>query len=49
MRRDIVIHFRALRLDQHPPGTLPHNLIDQRRRAILAAFLVALNPRQALR
>ena len=37
MRRDIGVHLGLQRLGQHPPGTLPHDLIDQRRRAILPA------------
>jgi hypothetical protein len=41
MRRDVGVHLRLQRLGQHPPGALPHDLIDQRRRAILPAFLVA--------
>ena len=36
---DVGVHLGLQRLGQHPPGTLPHDLIDQRRRAILAAFL----------
>jgi hypothetical protein len=39
MRRDIGVYFRAQRLGQHPPRALPHDLIDQRRRAIPRAFL----------
>ena len=38
-RRDIGIHLGLQRLGQHPPRALPHNLIDQRRRAILAALV----------
>jgi len=29
-RGDIGIHLGAQRLGQHPPGALPHDLIDQR-------------------
>jgi len=38
---DAGVHLRAQRLGQHPPGTLADDLIDQRRRATLAAVLVA--------
>ena len=38
VRRDISIHLGLQRLGQHPPGALPHDLIDQRRRAVLPAF-----------
>ena len=36
-RRDIGVHLGLQRLGQHPPRTLPHDLIDQRPRA--ARFL----------
>ena len=39
LRRDITIHLGQQRLGQHPPGTLPHDLIDQRRRAVLPAYV----------
>jgi AAA ATPase domain len=39
MRRDIGIHLSLQRLSQHPPGTLPHDLIDQRRRAVLPTLV----------
>jgi hypothetical protein len=39
MRRDIGIHLGLQRLGQHPPRALPHNLIDQRRRAVLPALV----------
>jgi hypothetical protein len=38
-RRNVGVHLGLQRLSQHPPGTLPHDLIDQRRRAILAALV----------
>jgi hypothetical protein len=36
---DIGIHLGLKRLGQHPPGALPYDLIDQRRRAILPALM----------
>jgi hypothetical protein len=39
MRRDTGIHLGLQRLGQHPPRALPHDLIDQRRRAILPALM----------
>jgi hypothetical protein len=39
MGRDVGVHLGLQRLGQHPPGALPHDLIDQRRRAILAALV----------
>ena len=39
MRRDIGVHLGLQRLGQHPPGAFPHDLIDQRRRAILPALV----------
>jgi hypothetical protein len=33
-RRDIGVHLGLQRLGQHPPGALPHDLIDQRRAAL---------------
>jgi hypothetical protein len=41
VRRDISVHFGLQRLGQHPPGAFPHDLIDQRRRAVLLPALVA--------
>ena len=38
-RRDIGIHPGGQRPGQHPPGTLSHNLINQRRRAVLPALM----------
>jgi hypothetical protein len=38
VRRDIGVHFGLQRLGQHPPGALPHDLIDQRR-AVLPALV----------
>jgi len=35
IRRDIGIYLGSQRLGQHPPCTLPHDLIDERRRAAL--------------
>jgi hypothetical protein len=35
-RRDIGIHLGLQRLGQHPPRALPHDLIDQRPRPVLA-------------
>ncbi len=43
-RRDIAIHLGGQRLGQHPPGTLPHDLIDQRRRRILPALVAEPSP-----
>jgi hypothetical protein len=40
-RRDIGAHLSLQRLGEHPPRAFPHNLIDQRRRAILLPALVA--------
>jgi len=45
--RDIGVHLGLQRLGQHPPGAFPHDLIDQRRRAILPAY--RLSRRQGLR
>jgi len=39
MRRDIGVHLGPQRLGQHPPGAFPHDLINQRRRAVLAALV----------
>ena len=39
VRGDIGIHLGGQRLGQHPPGTLPHDLIDQRRRAVIPALV----------
>ena len=39
MRRDIRIDLGLQRLSQHPPRALPHDLIDQRRRAVLPALV----------
>jgi hypothetical protein len=39
VRRDIGVHFGLQRLGQHPPCALPHDLIDQRRRAVLPALM----------
>jgi hypothetical protein len=36
---DIGVHLGLQRLGQHPPRALPHDLIDQRRRAILPALV----------
>ena len=38
-RRYVGVHLGLQRLGQHAPGALPHDLIDQRRRAILPAFV----------
>jgi hypothetical protein len=45
--RDIGVHLGLQRLRQHPPGVFPHDLIDQRRRGIVATFVAS--PRQGLR
>jgi hypothetical protein len=37
--RDIGVHLGLQCLGQHPPRALPHDLIDQRRRAVLPAFV----------
>jgi hypothetical protein len=39
MRRDVGVDLGLQRLGQHPPGALPHDLIDQRPRAILPALI----------
>jgi hypothetical protein len=39
VRRDIGIDLGLQRLGQHPPGAFPHDLIDQRRRAVLPALM----------
>jgi hypothetical protein len=39
VRRDIGVQLGPQRLGQHPPGALPHDLIDQRRRAILPGLM----------
>jgi hypothetical protein len=39
MGRDIGIYLSLQRLGQHPPGAFPHDLIDQRQRAVLATLV----------
>jgi hypothetical protein len=36
---DVGVHLGLQRLGQHPPRALPHNLIDQRRRTVIAALV----------
>jgi len=36
---NVSVHLGGQRFGQHPPRAFPHNLIDQRPRAILAALV----------